>query len=762
MSANSSKHSRSGGDHGYGYGGSSGYGYGGSSGYGYGGYGYGGYGYGGYSYGSKREGGLQRSLQDYLLILRERIWYIIVVFLVVFSSALVYTLSQQKVYQSTATMKVYRRVAQPVPGGGGTSGPYVTDIIGPEEFNTIISVFSSKAVLDQVAGRLSGTELRDFLAPYNVGGTAITPQDILGFNRSITQLRGAFILLVQYRHPNPVVAAKVANFFAEEYRTYNDNEKNQGNIRLMSDLEVQVKDQRTKVNTLVKEINDYKVRNVSMLENSNVTTDALKMLNTQVIESRTRLAEAQALVQMMEQYRRQGKSLESLPFVANLPNVASLITKITEANIEISQLEVVYGDRWPPFAAKKISREKMRSELTDAVNKAVQQVESNYESSGHSYDNAKAAYDKAEADSKSLSILRVPLESMERELQSAEGLLKLLNETLETKKKVQGLDPEQTVIVDRAVPTGIDDFVSPNYTINLTLGVAAGLGLGLVFAFFVAYIDDRVKSSFDIESVIGLPLIGIIPQIKKMEQPDKAQIVANNADRQVSEAFLALHSAMRLKDETKNAQCILTTSTIPGEGKSFVSTNLALTFAAHGERVLIIDCDLRKPNVHKSFRQENLKGLIDVIAGAATFDDVVIKQLHPNLDVLTSGGRAKNPTQILNSKKFDLMLSELRKRYDRIFFDTPPLAAVSDALIILPLMDGSLFSIFFNKVRRKAAQFAAKKLLEANVPVYGAILNGLNLAVSGYYYAQYYDKSYKDYYVVMAKSESAAPESTPP
>jgi capsular exopolysaccharide synthesis family protein len=584
----------------------------------------------------------------------------------------------------------------------------------------------------------------------------------LGFNRSITQQRGAFILLVQYRHPNPVVAAKVANFFAEEYRTYNDNEKNQGNIRLMSDLEVQVKDQRTKVNTLVKEINDYKVRNVSMLENSNVTTAALQMLNTQVIESRTRLAEAQALVQMIEQYRRQGKSLESLPFVANLPNVASLITKITEANIEISQLEVVYGDSWPPFAAKKISREKMRSELTDAVNKAVQQVESNYESSRHSYDNAQAAYDKAEADSKALSILRVPLESMERELQSAEGLLKLLNETLETKKKVQGLDPEQTVIVDRAVPTGIDDFVSPNYTINLTLGVAAGLGLGLVFALFVAYIDDRVKSSFDIESVIGLPLIGIIPQIKKMEQPDKAQIVANNADRQVSEAFLALHSAMRLKDETKNAQCILTTSTIPGEGKSFVSTNLALTFAAHGERVLIIDCDLRKPNVHKSFRQENLKGVIDVIAGAATFDDVVIKQLHPNLDVLTSGGRAKNPTQILNSKKFELMVSELRKRYDRIFFDTPPLAAVSDALIILPLMDGSLFSIFFNKVRRKAAQFAAKKLLEANVPVYGAILNGLNLAVSGYYYAQYYDKSYKDYYVVMSKSESAAPESTPP
>ena len=87
------------------------------------------------------------------------------------------------------------------------------------------------------------------------------------------------------------------------------------------------------------------------------------------------------------------------------------------------------------------------------------------------------------------------------------------------------------------------------------------------------------------------------------------------------------------------------------------------------------------------------------------------------------------------------------------FLTPPPLAAVSDALVILPLVDGALFAIFFNKVRRKAAQFAAQKLLESNVPIYGAILNGLNLAVSGYYYAQYYDKSYKDYYVVMSKHE---------
>jgi capsular exopolysaccharide synthesis family protein len=309
--------------------------------------------------------------------------------------------------------------------------------------------------------------------------------------------------------------------------------------------------------------------------------------------------------------------------------------------------------------------------------------------------------------------------------------------------------------VDTAVPSAPNRYVEPKMMLNIALGVFGGLGLGLGFAFFVAFIDDRVKSSFDIESVVGLPLLGIIPQIKKMEQPDKAQIVINNADRQVAEAFLTLHSSLRLRDESKDAKVLLTTSTIPGEGKSFTTTNLALTYAAHGDRVCVVDCDLRKPNIHKSFRRENLKGVIDVCAGTSTLDEALLKEVHPNLDILPTGGRAKNPTQILNNRSFEVLISDLRKRYDRVFIDTPPLAAVSDALVVLPLVDGALFTIFFNKVRRKAAQAAARRLLESNVTCYGAVLNGLNLSVSGYYYAQYYDKSYKDYYVVSSGEDSA-------
>ena len=362
------------------------------------------------------------------------------------------------------------------------------------------------------------------------------------------------------------------------------------------------------------------------------------------------------------------------------------------------------------------------------------------------YTQAQAALATQESDSLKLDHFAVDYANMERDFDVNEHLLEqILGRMHET--SVSGtIENQSGRIVDRAVPGGSP--ISPNYRINLGLGVIGGLGVGLALAFFVAYVDDRVKSALDIEAVIGLSLMGIIPEIKRLESAESRQDAASgNTDREAAEAFSTLYSSLQLKDESKKAQCILVTSTIAGEGKSFIATHLASTFATHVERVIVVDCDLRRPAVHRVFHLENLTGVIDVCMGEKTLDEVIVKNVRPNLDVITTGGRSKNPTQNLSSKAFAVMISDLRKRYDRIFIDTPPIAIVSDALVVLPLMDGSLYAIYFNKVRRKTAQFAAQRLLEANVPNFGAILNGLNGGVGGYYYSHYYDKTYKSYYV---------------
>lgn len=728
---------------------------------------YGGYaGYGapyGYGYGPSEGGGGQRTFQDYVLILRERAWYIVAVFLVVFSTALIITLSKTKVYESTASVQIFRRD----PVIMQTQAVMDNEVRSAEDLNTQVKILESEAIIQKVADRLTGNDLAMFKAPYEKDGALshVPITTILRLNRKVVPQRLSLVIDVQYDHPDPVVAAKVANLFVDEYIAYNARMRIDESMKAVEDLKVRAEEQRSKVNELALALQAYREKNnlVSLDQRKDIVTEKLKALNLLLTQSASTLADAQVKWQQVQECRRQGRSLLELPFILNSSTdnsgpslVSQLNQQVAQQEIDIAKLRERYRDKHPIMVAALNSLAQTKAQLKLAIDAAASAVQANYQTAQSDYQHAKAALAAQEQESLELDRYGVEYTNLERDYNINNQLLQQILERMRETSMTSTIETQNARIVDRGQVAKKP--VSPNVPLNLGLGFVGGLGLGLAFAFFVAYIDDRVKSSYDIESVIGLPLIGIIPEIKKMEQPDKAQIVMNNADRQVAESFLTLHSSLRLKDESKNAKVFLTTSTIPGEGKSFMTTNLALTFASHGERVLVVDCDLRKPNIHKSFRLENLKGVIDVVTGTAKLDDVIVKGVYPNLDVLTTGGRAKNPTQILNSKDFELMISDLKKRYDRVFVDSPPLAAVSDAMIILPLCDGSLFTIFFNKVRRKAAQFVAQKLTEANVPNFGAILNGLNLAVSGYYYAQYYDKTYKDYYVVMAKQDSDSPE----
>ena len=631
------------------------------------------------------------------------------------------------------------------------------DIRGQDDLNTQIKVLESAAIIQRVAERITGDDKSAFLAPYEkTSADTAFVAEILAKNRKIALQRLTLIVTIAYEHPDRHIAAKVANFFTAEYIAHNARLRIDDVQKAVEDLKNTSDGQRKKVDELAQNLQAYKEKSsmgVSFDSRKDIVLDTLKALNAEADRTASLLTYAEIRLNQVKEYRAKGTELTELPFIAAQPQIGVLTQQLSNLKINIAELSKKYRDLHPTMQKAKDAYAQTERELSRAIDTACKQIESEYQTARLNNEQVQDKLSKQKAESLDSDRNALEYTKLERELKTNETILQSIAARTTETSLTGAISTQNARIIDVAAPAPENKPVSPNIPLNLGLGVAGGLGLGLAFAFFVAFIDDRVKSSFDIEGVVGLPLIGIIPQIKRMDQADKAQIVVNNADRQVAESFLTLHSSLRLKDESKNAKCILVTSTIPGEGKSFTTTNLALTFASHGERVLVIDCDLRKPNIHKSFRVENLKGLIDVCAGTATIDDVIIRGVQPNLDIMPAGGRAKNPTQILNSKSFEVMLSDLRKRYDRVFIDTPPLAAVSDALIILPLVDGSIFTIYFNKVRRKAAQFSAKKLLEANVPNFGAVLNGLNLAVSGYYYAQYYDKSYKDYYVVMSKGD---------
>ncbi len=265
----------------------------------------------------------------------------------------------------------------------------------------------------------------------------------------------------------------------------------------------------------------------------------------------------------VREHRTKGEDLTDLPFISAQPLISQLTSQIAAQKIAIAQLLQRYKDKYPRVIEARQSLEQMQRELTKAINDACDQADSDYQLALRNSQRAQEELARQKTESLELDRNGLEYSSLDREFKTNDSILTTITARARETSMSGNIKTENARIVDRASPAPETKPVSPNVPLNLGLGVAGGLGLGLAFAFFVAFIDDRVKSSFDIEGVVGLPLIGIIPQIKRMDQADKAQIVVNNGDRQVAEAFLTLHSSLRLKDESKNAKCILTTSTIP-------------------------------------------------------------------------------------------------------------------------------------------------------------------------------------------------------
>ena len=698
------------------------------------------------------DGPVQRTFRDYILILRERVWYVVVVFLSVFLASLVFTLSSTKTYTATATIEILARD----PVVMKVQEVRDSDLRGPEDLNTQVKILESGAIVQLVAQRLSPEDTKALMAPYENGdaGDNLMPEEVLGRNRKVVPLRLTRILQIVYTHPDPEVAAKMANLFVEEYMNYNARWRVDESMKAVEDLKVRADQQGKKVQELGNGLQSYREKQnmVSLDQRKDIVTEKLKAVSLLLTQANSRLTEAEVRWNQVQDYQQSKGNLANLSFIASAPIIESLIQQVAEKKIEVANLQQRYRDKHPKMMEATLALQQTEQELDHALQDAAIRIKNEYETAKHDLEQAKTDLANQEGEALKLDRYSVDYGSLQNELNVNEQLLANIVTRMRETSMSASIESHNARVVDKAVRPR--KYSSPNVTLNLGMGAMGGLACGLGLAFFVAFVDDRVKSAYQIESIIGMPLVGIIPRMHKASSGDGAKTLAENSDPLVSEAFLTLHSNLRLNTEFKGKKVILVTSTTPGEGKTFVSTNLALTFARHGERTVVVDCDLRKPNVHKVLGLPNTKGVIDFCASGTPLDDVIIKGPVANLDVIAAGGRAVNPTQILNHESFGRLIAELRLRYDRIFVDTPPLAPVSDAKIILPNVDGVIFTIRFNYVRTKGAQFCAKWLLDSGVPCFGAVLNSLNLALSDYYYAEYYDKSYRDYITAPVRPSS--------
>jgi len=286
--------------------------------------------------------------------------------------------------------------------------------------------------------------------------------------------------------------------------------------------------------------------------------------------------------------------------------------------------------------------------------------------------------------------------------------------------------------------------VRPNTRINLLVALFGGATLAIGLAFFFEYLDNRIKSPEEVKQHLGLPFLGMVPALfdKTIEYP----LINNGVPPNFSESFRGVRTNLLFSSADEGSRSVVITSTGPGEGKTVVAANLAVALAQAGQRVLLIDADMRKPRVHIVFDKPQEPGLSNVVVGNAKSSESVHKTTVPGLWVMPAGLHPPNPAELLGSKRFKDFMASLAQHFDWVIIDTPPVMAVTDSSVVAHLATGVLFVVGAEMTSRHAAHRALEQLEHARAKFIGAVLNRVDLQHNAYYYSQYYRREYSDYY----------------
>jgi capsular exopolysaccharide synthesis family protein len=323
-----------------------------------------------------------------------------------------------------------------------------------------------------------------------------------------------------------------------------------------------------------------------------------------------------------------------------------------------------------------------------------------------------------------------------------------LYENLMTRTKETGAAGEyhgtNIQVLDRAeVPTSP---IFPQTAQDLMVAAMGGCLLALALAFGFEYFDSRIKVPEEIKTYLQLPFLGMIPTFNDPDANGEAPLLHANAPPAFSESVRAIRTAVLFSTADAGARTVVITSTGPHEGKTLVSSSLAITLAQAGQRTIVIDADMRRPRMHEALGRSQEPGLSNVLVGEATLSDAARPTTVPNLTFLAAGHIPPNPVELLCSPKYADLITDLKRRYDWIIIDAPPVMPVTDAAVVANTAGGVIFVVGSEMTPRQNAAAAVEQLRAANAKFIGAVLNRVNVQRHSYYYSPYYRKEYGKYY----------------
>lgn len=711
-------------------------------------------------------------LYDAWVMLRRRRYWVLVTFLAGIIASMVVAKISPPRFDAVSTIRIVE---------GGDNGIQFQDspassILGedPEiKLQTEIAVLTSHTVAMRVANTLDLYHNKTFSQPGKAEGipSASNPQTVhrvlvaMSSVLKVEEIPHTEAISITVRTKSPQLSERIANTLVDEYvaRGYQVRYESQHGIsdwlaKQLDDLRQQTEDAQSRALEYGKKLNllDTAVATPPSAGSSSAGGGAQSLDTQRLLGMQQSLvaAESDMLVKEAQYNVLQNSSINSINPQSD-PVLSALLTARDSAMTQYKEYSSKYGPNYP--AIKQVTAriaqldQQINSELANARTRALTDMtvaRNSVKSLKSAVDQEKQGMEQRDDD-----VVRYTI--AERDFESSYALYQGLLQKLKEAGVLAGLKGNDVEVIDRAlVPL---TKAAPRTSNYLLAGSGMGLLLGCLFAVLVDALDKSILDADLLEQTIGAPTIGMIPRVRGA-QSDTLQTTRkledlDSAARQQIEAYRTLRTSLLLSHPGQPPRAIVVTSAIPEEGKSTTAINLAMILAQGGSKVLLMECDLRRPSIGLKLAMPAAQGLSQILAGMKqpsecihTFGD------QSGVDILVAGAQPPNPAELLGSPQFTALLQQMRSAYDFVILDSPPTVSVSDVQIIAAQSDGVLFVVRSGSTSRHLAQQGCRMLRRTGAHLLGGVLNAIDYRSDTYGYYGYYD------YYTSGKSGSGSKE----
>ena len=563
---------------------------------------------------------------------------------------------------------------------------------------------------------------------------------------SIVPVRNSRIVEIRYNSSDPVFAAEAANALAKAY-IQQSLELRFNNSKEAADwLGDRLADQRKAVETSESALQAFREKNGAVAaadSASNIVIARLTDLNAALTKAKTDRINKESLYNQLKSAEGTG-AIDSLPVVLSNDFIQKLRSDLADLQRQQAQLAERYGPRHAEMIKIRTAVESADAKLRLELSKVIDSVKNEYQAAVAQERSLQAALDSQKGEALSMNRKGIEASVLQREVESNRQIYEsLLQRTKDADISSERKSTNVRVVDEAVTPRGP---ISPNVQRDLTVSFGLSLFFAVGLAFLFEQLDNRIKTPTELKATVGVPFLGMIPTISKVKGSGDP-LVSEDVPANFAEAFKSIRTNVLFSSAEEGMRSIVVTSAGPGEGKSVVSSNIAVALAQTGQRVLLVDADMRRPRIHEIFDGPQEPGLSNVLVGGMKPTEVIRRAKISGLWILPAGHIPPNPAELLGSRRFLEFMMALETHFDWVVIDTPPVLVVADSSIVANQASGIVFVASADKTPRAAAKAAVIQLEAANAKVIGTVLNRVDLVRNPYYYQSYYRKEYARYYV---------------